>query len=53
MNFLEYLVVGSYLYTTAVLAFLYRIISNHLVHRIRRIEHHLGFDPLTKDDLDE
>ena len=53
MNLLEYLVIGSYLYTTAVLAFLYQLVKNHLVHRIQRIEQHLKLDPLTEDDLDE
>ena len=38
MSLLEYLVVGSYLYTTASFVYLLRLERNHLFHRIRRLE---------------
>ena len=50
MTFLEYLVVGSYLYTSAVFVYLLRLVRNHLIHRVKRLERALG---LPEDELDD
>lgn len=38
MSLLETLALGSYLYTTAVFVFLFRLIRNHWSHRVRTLE---------------
>ena len=45
MTFLEYLVVGSYLYTSAVFVYLLRLVRNHLIHRVKRLERWAGLPP--------
>lgn len=52
MTFLEYLVVGSYLYTSAVFVYLLRLVRNHLIHRVKRLERLMGIQPGDNDVID-
>ena len=51
MTFLEYLVVGSYLYTSAVFVYLLRLVRHHLIHRVKRLEQWTGLVPPGDDDI--
>ena len=52
MTFLEYLVVGSYLYTSAVFVYLLRLVRNHIIHRVKRLEQWTGMPPSDDDVVD-
>ena len=45
MSLLEYLVVGSYIYTSAVFVYLLRLVRNHILHRVKRLERWTGLPP--------
>ena len=52
MTLQDYLILGSYGYTTAVLLYLYRSLRNHYEHRLRQVERQVGLRDDASDDSD-